>query len=275
MARSSPSTAELRALVGAPHSTMFIDGADEVTAPCGISGNGAVMLTIGQLAENAGVTIRTVRHYHQCGLLPEPARDASGYRRYDAQALIDLIRIKTLAAAGLPLSRVDELMHAAPDAFTAAATEIDQTLTHRIDELADLRHRIAALAAGDTLFLPPSVASILDDLRARGHSDRLLRIERDTWIMLYALAPDNFPHWLEAKRTAMADPDFRRLYLTLDRALTWDPSDPRLHELATEIRAYEKSHEPGSASSAGNVTLILFHVAASSPAWRRLAALVA
>ena len=42
------------------------------------------MLTIGQLATYAGVTVRAVRHYHAKGLLPEPARDGSGYRRYDA-----------------------------------------------------------------------------------------------------------------------------------------------------------------------------------------------
>src|SRR5438876_421698 len=33
------------------------------------------MLTIGQLAAYAGVTVRAVRHYHQIGLLPEPQRD--------------------------------------------------------------------------------------------------------------------------------------------------------------------------------------------------------
>ena len=44
------------------------------------------MLTIGQLASYTGVTVRAVRHYHQIGLLPEPDRDASGYRRYGATA---------------------------------------------------------------------------------------------------------------------------------------------------------------------------------------------
>ncbi|HUZ52311.1 MAG TPA: MerR family DNA-binding transcriptional regulator [Streptosporangiaceae bacterium] len=49
------------------------------------------MLTIGQLAAYAGVTVRAVRHYHQIGLLPEPERDASGYRRYGATAVVSLI----------------------------------------------------------------------------------------------------------------------------------------------------------------------------------------
>ena len=57
----------------------------------------ASSLTIGQLAAHVGVTIRAIRHYHACGLLAEPARDASGYRRYGAQAVVDLVRIKTLA----------------------------------------------------------------------------------------------------------------------------------------------------------------------------------
>ena len=64
------------------------------------------MLTIGQLASYAGVTVRAVRHYHAKGLLPEPERDHSGYRRYDAHAVVELIKIRTLAEAGVPLARV-------------------------------------------------------------------------------------------------------------------------------------------------------------------------
>ncbi len=60
------------------------------------------MITIGQLAAYAGVTIKAVRHYHQRGLLAEPPRDSSGYRRYSARHAIDLVKIKTLAEAGPP-----------------------------------------------------------------------------------------------------------------------------------------------------------------------------
>ena len=80
------------------------------------------MLTIGQLASYAGVTVRAVRHYHQIGLLPEPERDASGYRTYQAAAVVRLIRIRTLAEAGVPLARVRELLDADPETFAAAST---------------------------------------------------------------------------------------------------------------------------------------------------------
>ena len=61
-----------------------------------------------------------VRHYHQRGLLAEPPRDASGYRRYSAQHAINLVKIKTLAEAGVPLARINELLAADPDRFAAA-----------------------------------------------------------------------------------------------------------------------------------------------------------
>src|SRR5439155_26459658 len=86
------------------------------------------MITIGQLADFAGVTIKAVRHYHQRGLLEEPPRDSSGYRRYTAEHAIQLIKIKTLAEAGVPLARIRELLAADPDRFAAAIIEIDRNL---------------------------------------------------------------------------------------------------------------------------------------------------
>ena len=81
------------------------------------------MLTISQFASYAGVTVRAVRHYHAKGLLPEPERDHSDYRRYDAAAVVELIRIRTLADAGVPLSRVRELLAADADEFREAVAE--------------------------------------------------------------------------------------------------------------------------------------------------------
>src|ERR1700674_5382055 len=107
------------------------------------------MITIGQLAAYAGVTIKAVRHYHKRGLLEEPARDSSGYRRYTAQQAIDLVKIRTLAEAGVPLDRVKELLAAGPDRFAAAITEVDRSLQERTKELRRTRERIARLGAGD------------------------------------------------------------------------------------------------------------------------------
>src|ERR1700694_2187064 len=128
------------------------------------------MVTIGQLAAYAGVTIKAVRHYHTRGLLEEPSRDSSGYRRYTAQHAIDLVKIKTLAEAGVPLARVKELLAASSDRFAAAIAEVDRTLQERARELRRPRERIAGLGAGDGLFVSADVADYLDRLRELGVS---------------------------------------------------------------------------------------------------------
>jgi DNA-binding transcriptional MerR regulator len=196
------------------------------------------MLTIGQLADYVGVTPRAVRHYHQRGLLPEPERDASGYRRYGAQAVVDLIRIKTLADAGVPLARVQALLGAEPGPFAQGIAQIDQALRRRIRDLEQQRRRIAALAAGDRLFLPDEVVGLLDELRRIGVSQRAVGMERDGWILLAARSPGQAAQLAHDKRSDLADPEFRRLYLACDQAYDWDPADPRLGEVADAMVAF-------------------------------------
>lgn len=232
------------------------------------------MLTIGQLAAHAGVTVRAIRHYHRFGLLSEPHRDASGYRRYDAQAVVDLIRIKTLANAGVPLARIDELLHAEPERFAAAITDIDQALTRKIRDLERHRQRIAELTAGERLFLPTEVVAILDRLRAMEYSERMIRIERDNWIIITALSPQSVPEWVAVKSAALDDPEFQRIYRTCDEALTWEADDQRLPQLAADIVTWNSRRPQHEAAQSGTANLMLSRATAASPAWQRLAELL-
>lgn len=61
--------------------------------------------TAGALAELAGVTVRALHHYEAEGLL-RPARDASGYRRYDASQVERLQQILLFRACGLALGDI-------------------------------------------------------------------------------------------------------------------------------------------------------------------------
>ena len=233
------------------------------------------MLTIGQLADYVGVTVRAVRHYHQRGLLPEPERDASGYRRYGAQAVVDLIRIKTLADAGVPLARIQALLSAEPEQFAQAIAQIDRALRKRIRDLEQQRRRIAELAAGDRLFLPDEVVGLLDELRRIGVSQRAVDLERDGWILLTARSPGQAAGLAEDKRSALADPEFRRLYLACDQAFNWDPADPRLEEVADGMMAYAARHRadrPDGATLDDPVAMDLLssQPGGTSPAWQRL-----
>lgn len=196
------------------------------------------MLTIGELASHAGVTVRAVRHYHAKGLLPEPERDHAGYRRYGAGAVVELIKIRTLAEAGVPLARVRELLQADDDEFAAAVADIDERLRAEIQERQRHRERIARLAAGDSLVLPPEVVEFLDRLRELGVDERIVQVERDGWIPLAAHSPERVPEWMARKRKQLADPQLIDFYRTLGEALDHTDDDPRLVELADELAAY-------------------------------------
>ncbi|MFD0361041.1 MerR family transcriptional regulator [Nocardia sp. GCM10030253] len=154
------------------------------------------MLTIGQLADYAGVTSKAIRHYHERGLLAEPDRDASGYRRYTAQDAITLVKIRTLSSSGVPLARIKDLLDANPDALTAAIAEIDHNLRDRIAQLGRTRDQLAQLRGGDRLFVSPEVADYLDDLRDFGVSERQIHLERDGWILMQTASPEDAAVWI-------------------------------------------------------------------------------
>jgi DNA-binding transcriptional MerR regulator len=195
------------------------------------------MLTISQLATYAGVTVRAVRHYHAKGLLPEPGRDQSGYRRYDATAVVQLIRIRTLADAGVPLSRVQELITADEKEFAAAIEEIDRRLRAEIRERQRHRERVAQLAAGDRLVLPPEAVEYVDRLRQLDIPERAIEMERDAWILVAAQIPEQMPALMALKRGQIENPAVRAMYLDLVQAADWSPDDPRLPALADRLAA--------------------------------------
>ncbi|WIY83079.1 MerR family transcriptional regulator [Propionimicrobium sp. PCR01-08-3] len=190
------------------------------------------MLTISQLAAYAGVTVATVRHYHKIGLLPEPERNHSGYRSYDAAAVVRLIRIHVLAGAGVPLAQVGDLLDAEPDAFAEQVHDIDARLRAEVRRLQDTRKRLARLAAGEQLALPASVVGYLDRLRRMGVREWYIEKERDAWIVIAAQMPERIDAIMANKHEDLNDPDVLRLYSLVSEALEWAADDPRVAEIA-------------------------------------------
>ncbi|CAI7978482.1 Transcriptional regulator, MerR family [Frankia sp. Hr75.2] len=203
------------------------------------------MLTISQLASYAGVTVRAVRHYHAKGLLPEPERDHSGYRRYDAHAVVELIRIRTLAGAGVPLARVRELLAAGEEEFNAAVADIDRRLRAEIRERQRHRERIAQLAAGDSLALPPEAVAYLDRLRELGLPDLMIGGERDAWILVAAQLPEHMPLYMKVKQQQLDDPATVELYRDLAAMIGWEADDPRVAAVGDRLVALIEADAEG------------------------------
>lgn len=202
------------------------------------------MLTISQLAAYAGVTVRAVRFYHQKGLLPEPERDHSGYRRYDAAAVVDLIRIRVLADAGVPLSRVAALLAADEQEFAAAVAEIDTRLRSEIRERKRHREAVARLASGDSLALPPEAVAYLVRLRELGVPERMIQGERDAWILVAAQLPERIGAYVQSKQNQLADPAVVEFYKEIDDVIDWKPGDPRLAGIADRLVAQLEAVDP-------------------------------
>lgn len=235
------------------------------------------MLTIGQVASYAGVTVRAVRHYHQIGLLPEPERDRSGYRSYDAATLVRLIRIRTLAEAGVPLARVQELLDASQEEFARGVEEIDTELRAEMRRLRENRKRIARLAAGESLALPQSVLDYLDRLRDLGVEEQYIVLERDAWIMMAARIPDEIDAVMAMKHMQLDDPDMVLLYKLVTEALHWPADDSRIVELVDVMeRLARRAIEAGEVVGADDDGLdqpfveLLDALPAESPGGRRI-----
>src|SRR5690554_6745110 len=100
-------------------------------------------MLIGDLAAAAGVTAKTICFYESAGVLPMPARQASGYREYDHRAVDRLAFVKAAQAAGLTLAEVVEVV-SARESSGAPCEHVAAVLAQHASEL---EQRIAELTA--------------------------------------------------------------------------------------------------------------------------------
>lgn len=117
-----------------------------------------------ELAELAGTTVNTIRHYHRVGLLGEPERRSNGYKQYKTHHLARLIRIRRLRELGMPLDRVESLGADGGDVGDALRM-IDTELATSIERLQRARTELA-LMLGDpaSLDVPLGFSTVADQL---------------------------------------------------------------------------------------------------------------
>ncbi|GAA3430211.1 MerR family transcriptional regulator [Streptosporangium sandarakinum] len=192
-------------------------------------------VTIGQAAAFVGVTVKTVRHYHKLGLVKEPERDGSGYRRYGSAELLRLVQARTLAAAGVPRAEIGSLLDADPALFAAALADVERRLTDRIEELVARRDTLHRLADGDRALLPDRAVALLERMSGLGFPAEEVAATREGWVLARALVPEGFDDYLTHVEHALDDPRFVALSKRAIEATAWEPDDPRLAELAAAV----------------------------------------
>lgn len=96
-----------------------------------------------ELADLAGTTVNTIRHYHRRNLLAEPERLSNGYKQYRTEHLVRLLRIRRLSELGIPLAQID--VADSPDDTAESLRLIDAELAATIERLQRTRTEIAAV----------------------------------------------------------------------------------------------------------------------------------
>ena len=169
-----------------------------------------------ELARLAGVTVRTLRHYHRTGILPEPERSHNGYREYRVEDLIRLIRTARLRELGLSLAEIQPLLddrEARAETLQRAEAELDA----EIARLTKRRDRVSRLREDGLL---PELGPLAEALDPSGESLASLvdldGTELEQLVIFGHLAPPEQVAWLVRAHTEL---------LAVTQTASHDPRD--------------------------------------------------
>ncbi|GGL19265.1 MerR family transcriptional regulator [Nocardia jinanensis] len=239
-------------------------------------------VTIGRAAAFVGVTVKTVRHYHKLGLVAEPQRDSSGFRRYGSTELSRLVQVRTLAAAGVPLAEIGPLLDGDPELFATGLADAERQLTERIEELIARRDTLRRLADGDRALLGDRAVTLLERMNGLGFPADEVATAREGWVLAKALVPEGFDDYLTHLEHALEDPRYVALIKRAAAAAAWAPDDPRVADLATAVADHYLANPAhlkivtalqARTDTATRYTLIAHHGEEQTPTTVRLAAL--
>ena len=119
------------------------------------------LLRVGQLAKRTGLTVRTLHHYDELGIVSPLRRSGAGYRLYGEDDVARLLQVVLLRRLGLSLAEVlaslDDPRHALPTALRAQAARLRAQIAHegrllaRLDSLAGRLEQSTNGAGNDVL----------------------------------------------------------------------------------------------------------------------------
>ena len=135
-------------------------------------------LTIGALAQAAGIGVETVRFYERKGLLPEPPRTPSGYRQYPGDAVDRVKFIRRAQGLGFALREISELLDLRVDEVAACgpvkaqAREKLEQVAGKIEALQRMETALQRLVEACEAREPTGACPVLEELNQAGSPDR-------------------------------------------------------------------------------------------------------
>ena len=131
-----------------------------------------MLIQVGELAKRAGITVRTLHHYEQTGLLLPSARSAAGYRLYNLADVQRLHMIQTLAKAGLELAEIRDFLEQRSLSLAELLDGQITLLDKQLRSIHTLRNRLVELRTGLTDDATPDLESWLQTLELMNMYDR-------------------------------------------------------------------------------------------------------
>ena len=131
------------------------------------------LLTIGKLAQAAGVGVETIRFYERKGLLAQPPRPSAGARRYAPHAIERVTFIRQAQELGFTLAEIKELLALRLDPGTSCAevkarAEVKiADIESKMDRLRHMREALAEITLSCSGSGPTSECPILDFMAKR------------------------------------------------------------------------------------------------------------
>ncbi|URN18266.1 MULTISPECIES: MerR family transcriptional regulator [Streptomyces] len=97
---------------------------------------GGKHLQIGEVAARTGLSLRTIRHYEETGLVAPSARSRGGFRLYTEQDVVRLMVVRRVKPLGFTLDRMRDLLDAVDrlDAGEELGTDEREALLQRVRE---------------------------------------------------------------------------------------------------------------------------------------------
>jgi MerR family transcriptional regulator, thiopeptide resistance regulator len=176
---------------------------------------------IGELARETGLTVRTLHHYDQLGLLSPPSRTEGGHRCYTSSDVRRLHRIVALRSLGISLEEIGTLLDGDPDPTGLLRHQLDVT-EERIRKATDLRARLL---------------DVLDSLsrNAEPSARQLLQLIEETVAMNEPMTPEQFAELKEKRQrqvSELSDEDLAAL--RQKREGTWNALSSQEQQRLTE-----------------------------------------
>lgn len=141
-----------------------------------------------EIARLAGTTLRTVRHYHEIGLLDEPERLPNGYKVYRTEHLVRLLQIRRLTGLGFTLATITA-MDDGSEHLEAALHAVDAELAATITRLEEARQEIAKLRRH------PVPTDLPFDMSVPATDARLSPADRSLFAVISHVIDDDSQHW--------------------------------------------------------------------------------